>query len=44
MITVGLYANDHRTLAVDGEPITASVMLADVPMASMDESDHDHGN
>lgn len=44
MITVGLYANDHRTLAVDGEPITASALLPDGSMTSMDGDHADHGN
>lgn len=35
MISVGLYANNHQTLAVDGVAITAMVMVADM-MATMD--------
>lgn len=41
MIWVGLYANDHRALGVDGEPITASVMLGDAA-TDMAQGAHDN--
>jgi hypothetical protein len=46
MVWVGLYANDHRALGVNGEPITASVMLSDAAMdmagTAHDSDTHTH--